>query len=114
MSLPKLEENLNIIQNLPNKPTIEAEELKAEFDKGSEIIKEYINEKLLKEIEKLVSDSKIKIENILTSTSIEKALSANQGRVLKETLDGKQKEISVGTWTPSGGENGDIYIQYFD
>lgn len=41
------------------------------------------------------------------------ALSAYQGYYLKTLIDSKQKNISSGTSTPSGGSNGDIYIQYF-
>ena len=61
----------------------------------------------------------VKITDNLTSTSANEALSANQGRVLKEGLDqahaeinNKQKTITSGTGNPSGGSNGDIYIQY--
>lgn len=61
----------------------------------------------------------VKITDNLTSTSANEALSANQGRVLKEGLDqanaainNKQKTITSGAGAPSGGVNGDIYIQY--
>ena len=64
--------------------------------------------------------NKTVVENLLTSTSTVNALSANQGKVLKGLIDtltssvnGKQKAITRGTSTPSGGSNGDIYIQYF-
>lgn len=53
------------------------------------------------------------VENVLTSTSTSNALSAAQGKVLKDLINGKQKTISKGTSTPSGGSNGDIYLQYF-
>jgi hypothetical protein len=53
------------------------------------------------------------VENVLTSDSTTNALSAYQGKVLNTALNGKQKTISVGTSTPTGGSNGDIYIQYF-
>ena len=42
MALTKLTDNLNSIQSLPNKPSLEAEELKAEFDKSGNLIKAYI------------------------------------------------------------------------
>jgi len=32
----------------------------------------------------------------------------------KTTWNSKQKAISKGTGNPSGGSNGDIYIQYFN
>ncbi|MGN1300530.1 MAG: hypothetical protein ACI4VC_04215 [Clostridia bacterium] len=57
--------------------------------------------------------NKTVVENVLTSTSTTNALSAAQGKVLKELVDAKQKTISKGTSTPAGGSNGDIYIQYF-
>lgn len=114
MNLTKLEDNLNIIQSLPNKPTLEADELKRKFDEGSNKIKEYINNILTKEAEELVENSKTDIEDNLTSIDANKALSAKQGKILKEELDKKQKNINIGTDIPTGGENGDIYIQYFN
>ena len=161
MALTKLTDNLNSIQSLPNKPSLEAEELKAEFDKSGNLIKAYINEILTEEIEALITNTvesakvivenvltssssvnalsanqgkelkdlidtmktkldgiatganKTTVENVLTSTSTTNALSAYQGNVLKSQIDAKQKTITKGTATPSGGSSGDIYIQYF-
>lgn len=91
MSLSKLNDNLNVIQSLPNKPSQEAEKLKAEFDKSANLIKTYINEVLTEEIETLISTTveaaKTTVENVLTSTSIVNALSANQGKALKDAID---------------------------
>lgn len=113
--LPELEDNLNILQSLPNKPTLSAENLKKEFDKAPNIIKEYINNTLLEAIETLVTNSissaKTSIENNLESTSITKALSAAMGKKLNEE---KQNLIKSGTSEPTGGNNGDIYLQYFE
>ena len=39
----KLTDDLNIIQNLPDQPTLSAQELKAKFDEAVGIIKEYLN-----------------------------------------------------------------------
>jgi hypothetical protein len=39
----KLTEDLNVIQNLPDQPTLSAQELKAKFDEAVGIIKEYLN-----------------------------------------------------------------------
>lgn len=58
MSLTKLEENLNIIENLPDSPNLEPSELKRKFDQGSGVIKKYINETLTKEIDALVTQIK--------------------------------------------------------
>lgn len=57
--------------------------------------------------------NKTTIENNLTSSSTTNGLSAAQGKALKALVDAKQKTISKGTATPSGGSNGDVYIQYF-
>lgn len=57
--------------------------------------------------------TKTAIEDTLTSTAIDKALSANQGRMIKILLDGKQKNIPAGTETPTSGINSDMYAQYF-
>lgn len=54
------------------------------------------------------------INNITTSSYADgQALSAYQGKVLYDLISGKQNSISYGTGSPSGGNNGDIYIQYF-
>ena len=118
MSLPQLTENLNIVQSLPNKPTQEANELKIKFDEVGNIIKVYINGTLIPAIETLVQNSissaKTPIENSLESESTIKALSALQGKNLKDLLDTKQNIISYGTEPPTDGSDGDIYIQVFD
>lgn len=54
--------------------------------------------------------TKVIVNNTLTSSSSTEALSAAMGKKLN---DEKQKKISYGTSFPSGGSNGDIYIQYF-
>lgn len=146
MSLTKLTENLNKVSSLPDRPTLQPDELKGVFDEAGNSIKDYINEILIEELEKLFSDAskenktilelantlkskldgidvganKTVINNTLTSTSTSEALSANQGKTLKGLVDSltttvneKQKTISKGTSTPSGGSDGDIYIQYF-
>ena len=57
--------------------------------------------------------NKTTIVDNVTSTSTTSALSANQGKVLNEKIGAKQKTITRGTGTPSGGSSGDIYIQYY-
>lgn len=121
MSLTKLTENLNKVSSLPDKPTLQSDELKAVFDEAGNVIKEYLNEILIEEVEKLVSDTarttKTTVENTLDSDSIANALSSAQGKVLKALIDNldnnKQKNISISTEEPTGGSNGNIYIQYF-
>lgn len=43
MNIQKLTENLNIHQSLPDQPTMTTEQLKQEWDKAPNIIKDYIN-----------------------------------------------------------------------
>ena len=122
MSLTKLTANLNNISSLPDKPTLQSDELKAMFDEAGNVIKEYLNEVLTEEVEKLVSDTakanKTTVENTLDSDSIANALSSAQGKVLKTLIDNlnnnKQKNISISSAEPTGGSDGDIHIQYFD
>lgn len=54
------------------------------------------------------------VENVLTSSSTTNALSANQGKILKGLVDGKQSKISTGTSVPSSLQEGEIYLQYFN
>jgi hypothetical protein len=118
MSLTKLTENLNKVGNLPEKPNLAPEALQAVFDEAGNIIKSYINETLTVEVEALINakmqEAKVTVDNVLDSTSSTHALSALQGKNLNTMIGTKQKTISVGTEIPTGGEDGDIYIQYFD
>lgn len=61
MILTKLNENLNNISNLPDKPSIQADELKAVFDKAGNTIKDYINETLTEEVQTLNKNTKNEI-----------------------------------------------------
>ncbi len=60
---------------------------KALFDKSSSDLKTYINDTL--------------------TTEVDSALGT-----INSTLSAKQKTITSGTAAPSGGSDGDIYIQY--
>lgn len=55
MALTKLNDDLNVVQGLDNEPNdvggLSADELKAKFDAAPNIIKEYINEQLVPEVE---------------------------------------------------------------
>ncbi len=91
MALTKLEENLNVIENLPDSPTLEPTELKRKFDEGSIMIKDYINEVLTTEVDKLVSD---------TSKEIRKVISNEKSNILKnvseQILADNEKKYYVG------------------
>lgn len=54
MQLTKLNDNLNIHQSLPDNPTLTADELKKKFDEGVNIIKKYLNDLFIPELESSV------------------------------------------------------------
>ena len=53
--IEKITENLNVIGELPDKPTISSTELKRKFDFSGNIIKNFINEKLIPTLENFFS-----------------------------------------------------------
>lgn len=50
MAISKMTDDLNIISSLPDRPTLTSQELKGQFDKASNLIKKYLNEKLTEEV----------------------------------------------------------------
>ena len=143
MSLPTLNENLNIHQSLPDKPALNAEELKQEFDKASNLIKEYLNGILLPQIDTLmvsleskdisletalntlngiVSEAVLNISNLTnnvnTNTSninnVTNNVNINTNDISNiKNILGATTKISSGTGVPSSLANGEIYLQYF-
>lgn len=106
MSISKFNENVNIITSLPDKPTISASELKIAFDKGVNLIKEYLNTILIPELEAGIRP----VVNNLTAGGSTSVLSAEMGKKLNAE---KQKKINYGTTVPPLAE-GEIFIQIFD
>lgn len=104
--IQKLNENLNIISSLPDKPTLEATNLKEKFDQGNNIIKNYINNTLIPEVE----SSQLNIVNDLVTGGATSVLSAEMGKKLNNE---KQSVIKYGTTVPELKE-GEIFIQIFD
>ena len=130
MTLTEFSKNINYIQTLPDQPTETAEELKQKFDQAGNDIKNFLNETLTKEIDELISklnSSKISLSmivNDLTTGGENKVASANTVVLLNNAITdiestieelgtGATINISTGTATPTGGTNGDIYIQVF-
>lgn len=184
MALTKFTVDVNNVQNLPDKPTETAEELKIMFDKAGNDIKEFINQTLIVELDKIVTDLKngkidtSKLINDLTTGGTSNVASAEMVKELAKTKmnttdaitelgkkanashthtkanitdfshthddryytesemntklnakansshthvasqvtdlkSGATTKITVGTSNPSGGSNGDVYIQYF-
>ena len=114
MALTKLTTNLNNIQALHDKPNtadgLTSDELKERFDKAGNDIKTYINGTLTEELDATIGDS-------YTKTQIDTMFS-NLGNTyynktqINNTVATLQPKITYGTGTPSGGNNGDIYIKY--
>lgn len=67
MSLPECTVNTNNIQNLPDWPTLPANELKQEFDKSGKDLKDYLNDILVPAVEKLVRDEKANLETSINN-----------------------------------------------
>lgn len=121
MALSELTANLNMHQSLPDNPALTAEELKAEFDKAANLIKEYLNGTLLTELNTIVTNLQNK------DTSIETALNSVKTIVNEATTNitsiqntisklksGATTKITIGSSVPSSLENGEVYLQYFN
>lgn len=114
MALTKLTTNLNNIQALHDRPNtsdgLTADQLKERFDRAGNDIKSYINNTLTEEIDSLTSDnySKSDIDDMFSGLSTT-YYNKTQVDNIAATL---QPKITYGTATPSGGNDGDIYIKY--
>ena len=67
MSIPKLTDDLNIIQTLDDQPAMTSAELKAKFDEGTNIIKDYINSILVDGIQDAIDQVTGSIDTALTA-----------------------------------------------
>ena len=64
MNLQKLNENLNIHQSWPDNPILTSEDLKKKFDEAGNVIKKFLNDLLIPDIESKVPEeitSQIKV-----------------------------------------------------
>lgn len=96
MALTKLEENLNIIENLPDSPNLEPSELKRKFDEGTIKIKEFINETLTSEIDGIVIQIKKDINNKILEDNKKKYYI---GKLLFDTKNvNPATYLGFGTW----------------
>lgn len=136
MALTQFTKDMNIIASLADEPTQTAAELKAKFDEGGAAVKTYLNETLkpfADALESSVPDVAGGVSTILSAdlaaaralisnadgkvaagdvTSAELNCLAGVTGAVQTQLDAKQKTIACGTAAPSGGSDGDIYIQY--
>ncbi|MBO7733040.1 MAG: hypothetical protein J6S67_10815 [Methanobrevibacter sp.] len=111
MALTKLTTNLNNIQALHDRPNtsdgLTADELKERFDRAGNDIKDYINNTLTEELDSAIT-------NTYTETEIDNMISTINDNItaINNTIANLQPKITYGTGTPTGGNNGDIYIKY--
>lgn len=71
MSLTKFTENTNVISELPDAPSMSAQEIKAKFDEAGTKIKNYINNTLTEETEQLVSGTRTSLQTIISNLRTE-------------------------------------------
>ncbi len=134
MALTELTANLNIHQSLPDKPALTADELKEEFDKAGNLIKEYLNDILLSELngiitslqskdisiegtisslQRIVGEATTNVSNIQTSiNNINNSITNIQNKT-NSYKSGANTKITIGSSVPSSLENGEVYFQYF-
>ena len=99
----KLTEDLNIIQNLPDQPTLSARELKAKFDEAVGIIKNYLNG--------VVEPSVTKIEGDYATSDDLAKYKQEVGDSIKEfqdTLDGLDDQIAKAVGVATSYEDFEI------
>ena len=82
-------------------------------DKG--LTEAYSADQIDGQMQDMANDVDTKVDAVqrnLNTTNSNLATTNNNLSSLQTTVNGKQKTITSGTGTPSGGSNGDIYIQY--
>ena len=135
MAITQCTVDTSVISQLADKPALTSAELKASFDSAGTGIKNYINNTLISnigtEITSAVNTLGTTVTNNQTAnntrfdtdegyiTTLQGKMTTVEGNIttittaLNDLSTNKQKKITIGTSTPSGGSNGDIYIQYF-
>lgn len=91
MAFTPLNDDLNIIQKLPDLPNdvggLSADELKAAYDEAGILIKEYINNILIKELESVAGAGNIGIKPIegVSAETVQRALEILRGQLFEAT-----------------------------
>lgn len=113
---------------MSDQPALTAEELKAEFDKSANLIKEYLNDTLLSELNTLLinlQNKDINLESAINTlrttvteavtnvTALQKSVSSIQ-TTISGLKSGATTKISKGTSVPSSLAEGEVYLQYFN
>ncbi len=95
MSLTKFTENTNVISQLPDTPSLPADQLKAKFDEAGTAIKGYLNSTLTSEVEQLVATEKSALQSAIAtlSTQINNALSTLES-TMQSNINNLQSKIN--------------------
>ena len=129
MALNLCNADVYVVRDLLNTPTQTVDELKAAFDGGAQNLKDWLNATFIPELDSAKQDTikftgfnKVLIinndgeiaESTITATELNQleGLTSNVQTQINSLNSEKQKKITYGTSAPSGGSNGDIYIQY--
>lgn len=119
--------NVTVVQSLPDTPAISAEALKIAFDGSAANIVLWLNTTFIPELEAIFDGKQNKLSNLSNDKVIvssndsiaESTITADELNALsgisaniQNQLNTLQGKITYGSSAPSGGNNGDIYIQY--
>lgn len=88
IDLPKLTEDLNNIQSLEDQPTLTSDELKQEFDKAGNTIKDYLNNILVPKIQQEMNNS--------LGEALENKLKRIKEELEKDNLDKLKNRYHIG------------------
>ena len=101
--IDKFTEKLNIIESLPDQPTLNANELKRQFDLAGNLIKDFLNDILLPYVEKMESNMATKDDLKKFKEDIQKSLDD-----YIEELDNKFSKYKEGVQSLLDDINGKI------
>lgn len=112
MDLTKFTGNLNNIQSLPNKPALSPEDLKKEFDKGNNALKDFINSILITELISILTQLEKDIESGESSVKTINNTITTMKTKLDGIATGANKYVHPTTagnkHIPAGGASGKI------
>lgn len=108
MSLSEFNNDVKNHTKLPDKPALTANELKEIFDKAPQDIKDFINNVLIKEIDRELDK---KVSNKEGYRLISAAEAAKLEKIEENATNTK---ITYGTKEPDANTDGKYYIQYFN
>ena len=109
MALTELTENLNTHQSLPNQPALTADELKALWDEAPNAIKNYINQTLTKELDRILESKVDKVVGkVLSSNDFTNELKTKLNGIANNANNYSHPTNAGNKHIPSGGSSGQI------